>query len=197
NSRTSLPPSPLAAYPWPEVASIGHRHSGRSAPWPAGQPRRKAFRGSARCCVVDQSRSIRGTRMAKAVYEIDGRDFSTLEDFYLVVSRVLIPGAKWGHDLDALNDILRGGFGTPEGGFVLRWKNSILSRERLGYPETVRQLERKLTRCHPTNRQSVREELEQARRAVGPTVFDWLVEIIQIHCGGGREQEAGVELILE
>lgn len=68
----------------------------------------------------------------KPTYEIDGRDFSTLEEFYEVVSRVLIPGAEWGHNLDAFNDILRGGFGTPDGGFVLRWKNSDRSRECLG-----------------------------------------------------------------
>ncbi len=54
--------------------------------------------------------------MAKAMYEINGYDFSTLEEFYEVVSRVLVPGAEWGHNLDAFNDILRGGFGTPEGG---------------------------------------------------------------------------------
>ena len=135
--------------------------------------------------------------MAKAVYEIDGRDFSTLEEFYQVVSRVLIPGAQWGQNLDAFNDILRGGFGTPEGGFVLRWKNSAVSRERLGYPETVWQLERRLARCHPSNRTWVGKDLEQARHGVGPTVFDWLTEIIQEHCAGGPEQEDGVEVKLE
>jgi RNAse (barnase) inhibitor barstar len=93
--------------------------------------------------------------MTKAVYEIDGRDFTTLQGFYEVVSRVLIPGAEWGHNLDAFNDILHGGFGTPDGGFVLRWVNAAVSRERLGYPETVKQLERRLSRCHPLNRESV------------------------------------------
>lgn len=70
--------------------------------------------------------------MAKTVYEIDGHDFSTLEEFYNVMSRVLIPHASWGRNLDAFNDILRGGFGTPDDGFMLRWKNSSLSRQRLG-----------------------------------------------------------------
>jgi hypothetical protein len=135
--------------------------------------------------------------MAKAVYEIDGRDFSTLEGFYEVVSWVLIPGAAWGNNLDAFNDILRGGFGTPEGGFILRWKNAAVSRKHLGYPETVRQLERRLTRCHPSNRRSVGEDLERARQGVGPTVFDWLIEIIQVHGVGGEEQVDGVELRLE
>jgi RNAse (barnase) inhibitor barstar len=132
----------------------------------------------------------------KAVFEIDGRDFFTLEDFYEVVSRVLIPGASWGHNLDAFNDILRGGFGTPDGGFVIRWSNSTLSRDRLSYPETVRQLEQRLSRCHPTNRESVGKALEQARQGIGPTVFDWLIEIIHDHCAGGSQEEDGVELVL-
>jgi RNAse (barnase) inhibitor barstar len=132
----------------------------------------------------------------KAVYEIDGRDFATLEKFYEVASKVLIPGAEWGYNLDAFNDILRGGFGTPDGGFVLRWVNSALSRERLGYPETVRQLERRLAHCHPANRENVAADLERARQGVGPTVFDCLVEIIGVHGADGAEQEDGVELVL-
>jgi len=131
------------------------------------------------------------------IYEIDGNDFSTLEGFYEQVSRVLIPGAAWGHNLDAFNDILRGGFGTPEEGFTIRWKNHATSRARLGYPETIRQLERRLTRCHPSNRLSVTEQIESARAARGATVYDWLIEIIGVHGPGGQEQDDQVELILE
>jgi len=137
-----------------------------------------------------------GVMRTKATYEIDGRDFSTLEEFYADISRVLIPGASWGHNLDALNDILCGGFGTPDGGFVLRWKNATVSRERLGYPETVRQLELRLARCHHSNRGAVSADLEAAQRGVGPTVFDWLLEIIRVHGPGGDEAEDGVILEL-
>lgn len=132
---------------------------------------------------------------AKQVYEIDGTRFSTLEEFYDEVSHILIPDDWWGRNLDAFNDILRGGFGTPEEGFVLVWKNSDLSRRRLGYPETVRQLKLRLERCHPTNRVYVALDLEAAERQEGPTVFDWLVEIIHVHCSGGEEEKDGVELI--
>lgn len=135
--------------------------------------------------------------MKKVIYEIDGAEFETLEGFYEVVSRVLIPGSDWGRNLDAFNDILRGGFGTPEDGFVIKWRNSELSRERLGYQETVHQLEHRLTRCHPSNRSYVSAELEQARSGVGSTVFDWLVEIIKVHCLDGEEEIDGVELQLE
>jgi hypothetical protein len=61
------------------------------------------------------------------------------------------------------------------------WRDHALSRRSLGYPETVRQLERKLARCHPENRPSVRAELEAARAERGPTVFDWLIEIFKDH----------------
>lgn len=70
---------------------------------------------------------------SKPVFEIDGAGISSLEDFYDEVSTNVIPGAHWGRNLDAFNDILRGGFGTPdEGGFVLRWTNSRRSKEALG-----------------------------------------------------------------
>ena len=122
--------------------------------------------------------------------------FSTLEGFYDEISRVLIPGAYWGRNLDAFNDILRGGFGTPKGGFVLIWKNSQISRERLGYSETVRQLQKQLETCHPSNRTRVAHEIDEARHGRGSTIFDELLEIISVHSLGGREEKDGVELVL-
>src|SRR5262245_2415118 len=132
----------------------------------------------------------------KKIYEIDGYHFSTLEEFYDEISRVLIPGAGWGCNLDAFNDILRGGFGTPEEGFVLRWNNADISRQRLSYVETERQLTLRLERCHPSNKLFVKNDLERAKKEQGATVFDWLIEIIQIHCGSGEEEEDGIELVL-
>jgi hypothetical protein len=129
-------------------------------------------------------------------YEIDGSRFSTLEEFFEEISEVLIPGVFWGHNLNAFNDILRGGFGTPEQGFRLVWNNSHLSRERLGYPETVRQLNLRLAHCHPLARESVAETLGSALKNEGATVFDWLVEIIKTHGPGGDEEEDNVELVL-
>lgn len=129
-------------------------------------------------------------------YELDGQDFTTLEGFYDVVSRVLIPGVSWGRNLDAFNDVLRGGFGTPAGGFVLRWKDAATSRQRLGYAETVRQLRRTLVGCHPSNKKEILAEIKAAERGEGPTVFDWLVEIIRDHGEGGTQAQDGVVLVL-
>jgi RNAse (barnase) inhibitor barstar len=65
------------------------------------------------------------------IYEIDGERFSTLEEFYDEIDNVMHLSA-WGFGgdlLDAFNDILRGGFGTPKEGFTIRWKNHNISRE--------------------------------------------------------------------
>jgi RNAse (barnase) inhibitor barstar len=129
-------------------------------------------------------------------YDIDGERFSTLEEFFDETDRVMRLGG-WGRNLDAFNDILRGGFGTPEEGFTIRWKNHGMSRERLGYPETVRQLKLRLQRCHPANRETVARYLADAENGREATVFDWLVEIIRRHGPGGTEEQDRVELILD
>ena len=71
------------------------------------------------------------------IYEIDGANFSTLDEFYDEITRVVIPDMYWGRNLDAFDDILSGGFGTPEEGFTLRWTNHKLSRQRLPKFETL------------------------------------------------------------
>jgi RNAse (barnase) inhibitor barstar len=133
---------------------------------------------------------------SKPTIRIDGFQFGTLEEFFQHFAERALDGSTWGHNLDAFNDVLRGGFGTPEGGFVIEWLNHKESEQRLGYPETIRQLQLRLKRCHPDNVAHVEQQLAAARNNEGSTVYDWLLEIIQIHCPGGREEEDHVELLL-
>lgn len=49
--------------------------------------------------------------------------------------------------------------------------------------------------AHPTNRKSVGRELAEARKGLGATVFDRLVEIIREHCVGGSQEKDRVALI--
>jgi len=132
----------------------------------------------------------------KPIIEIDGTRFDTLDGFGDEISARLIPGARWGRNFDAFNDILRGGFGTPERGFRVRWLNFQRSREALGYPETVRWLEKKIQHCHPDNVRLVEQEIEAAVRGEGPTVAEIIVEIIRKHGPGGDEADDSVELEL-
>ena len=95
--------------------------------------------------------------MSKVVYEIDGRNSSTLEEFANDLTQQLNLQTNWRGNLDALNDILRGGFGTPDDGFVLVWKNSALSKQRLGYSETIKWLNEHIGKCHPSNVEHFRQ----------------------------------------
>jgi RNAse (barnase) inhibitor barstar len=134
----------------------------------------------------------------KPVYEIDGARFGTLEEFFDEVTRVLSLEPDWGHSFDAFHDVLRGAYGGPEApGFTVRWKNARLSRQRLGHPETARQLELRLARCQPDGKANVARQLADARRGSGPTVFQRICEIIATHGRGGTEAEDRVELVLE
>lgn len=132
----------------------------------------------------------------KRVYEIDGEKFDTLEGFFEHISQILIPDAYWGRNLDAFEDILRGGFGTPEEGFILRWKNSNQSQDELGWEETVKYLEHNLTTCHPLNIEAVQQKLKLARKEEGETIYQVLVDIIRRHGLNGERPEDGVELEL-
>ena len=71
--------------------------------------------------------------MGKAVVTVDGANFSTLEGFFDEFERRVLKGKARGRNLDAFNDVLRGGSGTALGGFVLIWRHHALSRHRLGY----------------------------------------------------------------
>ncbi len=126
---------------------------------------------------------------------VDGTRFSDLDGFAREFSR-LLSGYTWRGNLDALNDVLRGGFGTPEHGWVLRWVGSETSRTALGHPETARRLERLLPSVDPSNRAAVTARLDEARRGEGPTLFDEIVAIIRDHGPGGRESADGILLEL-
>jgi hypothetical protein len=134
--------------------------------------------------------------MAKTEYDLDGNAFATFEEFAQHFNARVLRGYQWRGNLDAFNDILRGGFGTPDGGFVLVWRDHALSRSRLGHAEMANRLERIRHTCHPSNLAQVDADLAAAQQGRGPTMFDLLVEIIRAHGEGGSEAEDGVELVL-
>ncbi|MCP2267056.1 barstar family protein [Promicromonospora thailandica] len=129
------------------------------------------------------------------VLVVDGTWFDDLDGFAREVSR-LLTGYTWRGNLDALNDVLRGGYGTPDGGWVLRWVASDRSRATLGHAAAARRLERLLLSVHASNRAAVEARLAAARRGEGPTLFDEIVAVVREHGPGGREAADGVVLEL-
>src|ERR1700679_2893122 len=120
---------------------------------------------------------------SKSVCVVDGSQFSTLVEAAAEFTRALGLTTPWNGNLDAFNDFLRGGFGTPHQGqgFVLVWLHSEVSRQRLGYGETLRWLEENVQYCHPSNIAEIQSRIVGARRYEGETLFDTLVSIIRDH----------------
>jgi hypothetical protein len=129
------------------------------------------------------------------VLVIDGAHFADFDGFTREFSR-LLSNHTWRGNLDAFNDLLRGGFGTPADGWLLRWLNSESSRSALGYEATARRLEALLLTCHPLNRSNIETRIESARRGEGPTLFDEIIDIIRDHGPGGSASEDGILLEL-
>jgi RNAse (barnase) inhibitor barstar len=116
---------------------------------------------------------------------LDGNNFSSLMTFYDEVERQLTKNLEWsiGRNLDALNDILRGGFGRHEYDepFTLVWLNSQKSQKDLGWEETLNYLTEKIKNCHPANLKQVKTELEFAKQRKGLTLYEILIDIIKQH----------------
>ncbi len=111
---------------------------------------------------------------------IDGEDFSDLRGFYAAFSKA------WGlgedeavRNMDAFNDLLRGGFTDGDAGaFTVFWNHSEKSRKDLGYEATAAYYERLLRRAHESNRERIEKRLADAREGRGPTLFDTLTRLI-------------------
>ena len=90
-------------------------------------------------------------------FVLDGNKFDTLEGFYVEVERVLTKDLDWkiGRNLNALNDVLWGGFGAfeYEEPIHIIWEHSGKSKSDLGYPNN----------------------------SEGQTVFEIIIEIIKDH----------------
>ncbi|HZF61661.1 barstar family protein [Desulfovibrio sp.] len=122
---------------------------------------------------------------------IDGARFDTLDDFFCEVDAVFTKDLtfKTGHNLDAYNDILRGGFGRHERGepIAILWKNAAKSRLDFGYPATAKYYEENINICHPVNRDIVRKKMHAALNETGPTLMDRIIEITLASNNSGHD----------
>ena len=125
---------------------------------------------------------------------LDGNRFDTLEGFYKEAARVLTskPGFTPGRNLDALADLLGGGYGVfgPGEPVTLVWKNAAKSRRDLGYRAAERHYKAKLT-AHPERAAVLLPRLRAARRKKGPTLFDRIVSVI---CDPDAEHKVSLRL---
>jgi RNAse (barnase) inhibitor barstar len=127
----------------------------------------------------------RRERMNKQTIIINGNNFSDLESFYDEIDRVLTKDLDWdtGHNLDAFNDLLRGGFGVHEHEepIKLTWKNISKSKSDLGLETTKKWYERKISENKTENLQFFKDKLKDLTENNGQTLFDIILEIISEH----------------
>lgn len=116
---------------------------------------------------------------------INGGSITSIPSFFVEMNRVLMAGQSWtlGESLDALNDVLYGGFGTIVGDepVTLVWRDMDASRSALGLETTRAHLRAKLARPDVFNVDLIGRELDALERGVGKTYFETVLEIIGDH----------------
>lgn len=77
-----------------------------------------------------------GGTLSVKTFVLDGNNFCDIEGFYSEIDKILTKDLdfKTGHNLNAYNDLLRGGFGMHEyeEPIVLQWLNFEKSKRELG-----------------------------------------------------------------
>ena len=101
------------------------------------------------------------------IYVINGNHFSNLEEFFQEIQSVLTPETHQCKSIDCFNDVIKGGLGTPDEGYILIWKNADLSRRSLGYEATARLRQEGLQslRQNLTDEEILRRELARIKRS--------------------------------
>ena len=88
------------------------------------------------------------------IFILDGNNFNDINGFYDEIDKLLTKDLTWktGHNLDAFNDLLRGGLNVFEFGepITIRWINYNKSKKDLGDDLILKLLEIML-HCDDTN----------------------------------------------
>lgn len=115
--------------------------------------------------------------MNRQTFEIDGNNFNDFPGFIVEFNRCFVShvGGDWHGNLDAFNDYLS----WTDGRCTICWRNSSKSAIDLGYESMASWLRKNLESCHPSNKVARQARLENALNRRGPTLFDWIVEIMR------------------
>ncbi|MDB5660615.1 MAG: putative barnase inhibitor [Cypionkella sp.] len=127
---------------------------------------------------------IQATRPAIQI-EIKGASISSIAGFYREINRVFMAGEDWvlGDSLDALSDMLYGGYGVAAGGgaVVILWSDMAQSRAALGVEATRGWLLAKLNTPGKFDRVAVQAQLDALERGDGPSYFAIIESIFAEH----------------
>ncbi len=116
---------------------------------------------------------------------IEGDAIDGIASFYDEINRVFMMSEDWKlrPSLDALNDLLYGGFGAIDGAepFTLIWRNIARSRTELGLDATREHYRAKLDRPDIYDRARIEKDIAALEAGTGQTYFEIVREIIADH----------------
>ncbi len=131
--------------------------------------------------------------MTPRTIEIDGAAVHGIPSLYSELNRVFMPDEDWtlGESLDALDDLLYGGFGVLDGAEPVRvvWKRSDVAREALGVEATREYYRAKLARPQVYSVATAQRALDALEAGVGETYFELVVRVFRDH--------GNIELVLD
>lgn len=111
------------------------------------------------------------------IYEIDGLNFSNLEEFWQEIERIFEFSISNSGGVERNFSGLRKVLSNVPKDTVVVWKSSKVSLKILGHSETIKLLQRTQKNCHPSWNGVIKKEIELAEYNLGEIVFDSIVKI--------------------
>ncbi|MCF5089174.1 hypothetical protein D3C81_211280 [compost metagenome] len=117
--------------------------------------------------------------------QINGTAIVDIPSFYAEINRVFMAGENWqlGPSLDALDDLLYGGYGALAGHrtATVVWRDIDCSRDALGVEATRAWLQDKLRQPDTFNAEAIGRQLDALQRGDGQTYFQTVMDIFAGH----------------
>ena len=121
----------------------------------------------------------------KKEIQIDGSKIQDLTSLYKEFDDKLMPNEDWelGESLDALDDLLYGGFGEINGNEAIRlvWTDFERMKEFFGYDFTLNFYQNKLKYPEIFNKDLIKNSIDELQNGNGKTYFEIILEIIESH----------------
>ena len=116
---------------------------------------------------------------------IDGNRIFDKKSLYEEVNRVFMQNEDWklGESLDALNDLLYGGFGVIKENEEVRliWTNFEENKKIFGLDFTLKFYQEKLQYPQIFNLKFIQKSIQELKEGKGMTYFEMILDIISGH----------------
>ncbi|WP_461533387.1 barstar family protein [Sinomicrobium sp.] len=123
--------------------------------------------------------------MTELQLTIRGELIDDIPSFYDEINQVFMVGENWklGHSLDALNDMLYGGFGVMKDfeKVTVTWTGLTHSKHALGIETTRNYYLEKLKHPKVFEREWVQHKLDALNKGQGKTFFQIVLDIFRDH----------------